>query len=121
MKQELKEECDYIREARFMRTFGSSEYLGKDPRFKVPWVWEGSTDKVLVMEFVDGLAVGEAERSGWSQKDRNDVSVVPPAKPHSFRTDCGQRHIALSPRALQLSYDANRPQLFKLSLESPNS
>ena len=73
MKEELADECNYIREGSFIRTFGSSSFLGKDPRFKVPWVWEGSTDHVLVMERLDGISVGEAEVSGLSQRDRNDV------------------------------------------------
>ncbi|KAJ7585170.1 ABC1-domain-containing protein [Mycena floridula] len=74
MKQELADECDYLREARFMKTFGSPEYLGDDPRFKVPWVWEGSTERVLVMEHVGGVSVGEADVSGWSQQDRDKIS-----------------------------------------------
>ncbi|KAL0061105.1 hypothetical protein AAF712_012099 [Marasmius tenuissimus] len=74
MKQELAEECDYRREASFLQTFGSPEYLGNDPRYKVPWVWDGSTDRVLVMERVDGVSVGEAEISGLSQEHRNEIA-----------------------------------------------
>lgn len=74
MKAELADECDYVREASFMRLFGTAPYLGTDPRYKIPWVWEGSTDKVLVMEYVEGMSVGEAEVGGLSQQDRNDVS-----------------------------------------------
>ena len=73
MKKELADECDYVREASFLKKFGSSEYLGEDRRFKVPWVWEGSTSTVLVMERVDGVSVGEANASNLSQEDRNDV------------------------------------------------
>jgi len=73
MKEELAEECDYTREASFLRTFRSREYLGDDSRFKVPWVWEGSTDRVLVMEKVHGISVGEADVSGLSQRDRDEV------------------------------------------------
>ncbi|KAF5348730.1 hypothetical protein D9758_006816 [Tetrapyrgos nigripes] len=74
MKQELTEECDYTREASFLRLFGSSQYLGNDPRFKVPWAWEGSTDRVLVMERMDGISVGEAEISNLSQGERNYIA-----------------------------------------------
>jgi aarF domain-containing kinase len=73
MKEELAEECDYTREASFLRTFRSLEYLGDDSWFKVPWVWEGSTDRVLVMERVNGVSVGEAVINGWSQQDRDDA------------------------------------------------
>lgn len=75
MKQELADECNYIREASFLKKFGSTEYLGSDPRFKVPWVWEGSTDTVLVMERVNGISVGEADANLLSRSDRDDVSL----------------------------------------------
>lgn len=74
MKGELAEECDYTREAYFLTQFGSPAFLGNDPRFKVPWVWEGSTPTVLVMEYVDGTSVGEALVDGLSQADRDIVS-----------------------------------------------
>jgi aarF domain-containing kinase len=73
MKGELTDECDYIREASYITKFGSPSFLGNDSRFKVPWVWEGSTETVLVMEHVDGISVGEAAVWALSQTDRNDV------------------------------------------------
>lgn len=73
MSAELADECDYRREAEFLKTFGSPKCLGNDPRFKVPWVWDGSTSTVLVMERVEGLSVGEADISNLSQDDRNKV------------------------------------------------
>lgn len=73
MKEELADECDYSREADFLRRYRSSECLGQDARFKTPWVWEGSTRHVLVMEYVDGVVMGDAAVSGLSQKDRNEV------------------------------------------------
>lgn len=74
MKDELADECDYVREASFLKTFGSREFLGNDPRYKIPWAWEGSTSTVLVMEKVNGVSVGEADANNLNQKDRNDVS-----------------------------------------------
>jgi aarF domain-containing kinase len=61
MKEELADECNYTREAASMRSFGSLKRLPGDARFKVPCVpvWEGSTDRVLVMEHMDGTGVGE--------------------------------------------------------------
>ncbi|KAH9942839.1 ABC1-domain-containing protein [Amylocystis lapponica] len=64
MKEELADECDYTREA-----------SGGDPRFKVPWVWEGSTERVLVMEYVEGVSVGGAAISALSQRERNDIAA----------------------------------------------
>lgn len=61
-----------------MRSFGSSKRLGGDARFKVPWVWEGSTDRVLVMEHVGGTNVGDDAILGLPQADRNEVRVFPP-------------------------------------------
>ena len=75
MKEELADECDYSREASFMRMFGSPSFLGSDPHFKVPWVWEGSTDRVLVMQHVDGVSVGGQLADKLSQRDRDVVSV----------------------------------------------
>lgn len=76
MKGELADECDYVREASFLKTFGSAEYLGNDSRFKVPWVWDGSASTVLVMEHVDGISVGEANAANLTQEDRNDVRYL---------------------------------------------
>lgn len=73
MKEELADECDYSREADFVRKYRSPERLGRDARFKVPWVWEGSTQRVLVMECVDGVVMGDPTVSGLSQKDRDEV------------------------------------------------
>jgi len=75
MKSELADECNYIREASFMKAFGSPDFLGNDPRFKVPWVWDGSTSTVLVMERVSGISVGEADVAHLSEEDRNDASL----------------------------------------------
>jgi len=77
MKSELHDECDYEREASFLRKFGSSDFLGNDERFKVPWVWDGSTKSVLVMERVDGHSVCASAVHELTQRDRNDVSVPP--------------------------------------------
>ncbi|KAF9449152.1 ABC1-domain-containing protein [Macrolepiota fuliginosa MF-IS2] len=73
MKAELADECSYTREASFLRMFG--EFLGGDERFKVPWVWEGSSEGVLVMEHVEGVSVGEAQRLELSQQDRDDIAA----------------------------------------------
>ena len=74
MKGELADECDYAREAGFARRFARGDHLGGDARFKVPWVWEGSTDRVLVMEYVDGISVGGSVVDSLSQQNRDDVS-----------------------------------------------
>ena len=75
MKEELADECNYTREAACMRSFGNYERLGGDARFKVPWVWEGSTDRVLVMEHVGGTSVGDDAIFRLPQADRNEVRV----------------------------------------------
>lgn len=75
MKAELVDECNYVREASFLKRFAADDCLGKDDRYKIPWVWEGSTKEVLVMERVGGISVGEADVSGLSKRDRNDVCL----------------------------------------------
>ena len=83
MKGELEDECDYSREASLLARFGSPAFLGDDPRFKVPWVWEGSTSMVLVMEHVDGVSVGDPFVRGLSQMDRDEVSYSSSSHPFS--------------------------------------
>ncbi|KAJ7191652.1 ABC1-domain-containing protein [Mycena pura] len=73
MKEELADECDYMREARFLRKFGT--YLGGDARFKVPWVWDQSTARVLVMEHVEGTSVGEWDVGQLEQRDRDEIAA----------------------------------------------
>ncbi|KIL65391.1 hypothetical protein M378DRAFT_526963 [Amanita muscaria Koide BX008] len=74
MSEELADECDYRREASFLRKFRSVDYLGNDRRFKVPWVWDGSTREVLVMERLNGFSVGEANTFQLHHRDRNDIA-----------------------------------------------
>ncbi|VDB88485.1 unnamed protein product [Peniophora sp. CBMAI 1063] len=74
MKEELADECDYTREANFLRTFGDADHFGGNDRFKVPWVWDGSSQTVLVMEHVDGKSVGGELVERLSQKDKDDIA-----------------------------------------------
>lgn len=74
MKGELVDECDYRREAACARFFGSEEGLVQDKRFRVPWVWEGSTERVLVMEHMEGVSVGGEVVDTLSQASRDQVS-----------------------------------------------
>ncbi|KAH9017395.1 ABC1-domain-containing protein [Lactarius pseudohatsudake] len=75
MKEELADECNYAREAACMRSFGSAGRLGGDERFKVPWVWDGSTDRVLVMEYVGGTSVGGDAVHRLPQEDRDEIAA----------------------------------------------
>ncbi|KAF8889132.1 ABC1 family-domain-containing protein [Infundibulicybe gibba] len=65
MKGELADECNYTREASFLKSFGSPEFLGGDSR----------TNCVLVMQHMSGFSVGEANASGLDQRDRNDIAA----------------------------------------------
>ena len=113
MKEELADECNYAREAASMRSFGSAQRLGGDRRFKVPWVWQGSTDRVLVMEHVDGTSVGADAVHRLPQADRDEVRSVPilplrdPLDQSNLREDSGARHPALSERAFRLPRNAD--------------
>ncbi len=71
MKEDLAGECNYAREGACMRSFGGSAGL------KVLWVWEGSTDSVLVMEHVDGTSVGGDAVHCLPQADRDEVRSAP--------------------------------------------
>ena len=76
MKGELADECDYSREAACARFFSSEKALGKDSRFRVPWVWEGSTERVLVMQQMEGVSVGGNVVDELSQGSRDQVRVL---------------------------------------------
>ncbi|OAV89561.1 Atypical/ABC1/ABC1-A protein kinase [Puccinia triticina 1-1 BBBD Race 1] len=68
--QELKDECDYTREARYGKRMG--EYLKDDPRFTVPRVFDHlSTKMVLTTEFMSGTSLRQAAK--WSQALRNKI------------------------------------------------
>jgi aarF domain-containing kinase len=59
MKEEPADECDHLREASFLKRYGARECLAEDAPFKVPWVWLGSTERVLVMEYVEDVSIGD--------------------------------------------------------------
>ena len=75
MKEELADECDYTREAEWARRFrawlAAQEGMPMPMRVRAPWVWEGSTKRVLVMEFVEGVSVGgdAVQRVPQAEKD----------------------------------------------------
>ncbi|CAH7669575.1 ABC1 family-domain-containing protein [Phakopsora pachyrhizi] len=67
---ELKDECDYLREARCMRRMG--EFLKDDDRFEVPSVFEDlTTGLVLSAQFMHGKSLSAAPK--WSQSLRNKI------------------------------------------------
>lgn len=76
LSEELADECDYTREGNSAGAFRDPSILGSDPRFKVPWVWEGSTEKVLVMEHVNGVSVGGDLVSSLRPDERDEVCFV---------------------------------------------
>ena len=98
-------------------SFGSPSLLGQDSRFKVPWVWGGSTDRVLVMEHLDGISVGEADVSSLSQPDRDDVRGRRlmfsrlPAKYSSNLLDCCTHPGVMSEGTFRVQGYADRPEL----------
>jgi aarF domain-containing kinase len=76
VKDEFADECDYSRETSFFKRYGAPEYLGEDARFKVPWVWPGSTERVLVMEHMEGVSIGDAVIGALPQEKRHEVCLL---------------------------------------------
>ncbi|EJD05228.1 ABC1-domain-containing protein [Fomitiporia mediterranea MF3/22] len=74
MKGELADECNYTREAECIRFFCSENAVGNDSRFRVPWVWNGSTERVLVMQRMDGVSVGGNVVDSLSQYSRDQIA-----------------------------------------------
>lgn len=69
--QGLRTSCNYSRETGFARRFAGEGCLGEDASLKVPWVWNGSTERVLVVEHVRGVSFGGPTISRLSQEDHN--------------------------------------------------
>lgn len=69
-KQQLHEEADYGREARYLKRFG--ELLSTSPQFAVPAVHEDlTTPDVLAMSFVEGVPVDRLINA--PQHERNQI------------------------------------------------
>ncbi|KAJ8583266.1 hypothetical protein M405DRAFT_854392 [Rhizopogon salebrosus TDB-379] len=64
----------YSRKASFLKRYGAPECFGEDARFKVPWVWPGSTERVLVMVHVEGVSIGDAVIGVLPQEERNEIA-----------------------------------------------
>ncbi|KAJ3755059.1 ABC1-domain-containing protein [Lentinula raphanica] len=76
MKTELADECNYEREAHFLRRFRSSDVLGSDPRFHIPWVSSLSSEQVLVMEYVEGgVSLGSSLVSALPQSEKDKIAT----------------------------------------------
>ena len=75
-KEELTDECDYRREAEYIRKYRNTNSIISDSRYRVPWVWDGSTEQVLVMERMNGVSVGSNIVNKLSQGDRNQVHTI---------------------------------------------
>jgi aarF domain-containing kinase len=74
MSRELKEECDYEREAAAGEAFG--KLLEGDERFSVPKVaQEASTSVVLTTEMMRGTPLGRARIEEWSQERRDQIGT----------------------------------------------
>jgi len=75
-KEELADECDYRREADCLRKFREMASVKSDPRYRIPWVWKGSTEKILVMEQMKGVSVGGEIVKKLNQRDRDEVRAT---------------------------------------------
>ncbi|MEM8580005.1 MAG: AarF/ABC1/UbiB kinase family protein [Pseudomonadota bacterium] len=72
-KSQLREEADYTREAAEMTRFRA--FLEDDPNFVVPlWAEDLSTDTVLAMSYLPGVAIESLEQA--AQETRNRVATL---------------------------------------------
>ncbi|NNV05942.1 AarF/ABC1/UbiB kinase family protein [Geobacillus sp. C56-T2] len=89
LTKSLRQELDYTVEARHAETF--AHLFADDPSLYVPGVfWEYTTKKVLTMEYIDGVKLGEIERlkeSGYSLQalaERLAASMLKQMFEHGF-------------------------------------
>ncbi|KIK69169.1 hypothetical protein GYMLUDRAFT_67849 [Collybiopsis luxurians FD-317 M1] len=77
MKAELADECNYVREAGFLQKFRSPEFLGSDSRFHIPWASSVSTDKVLIMEYIEGgISLGSELVMALPQEEKDKIATT---------------------------------------------
>ncbi|KAE9387814.1 ABC1-domain-containing protein [Gymnopus androsaceus JB14] len=77
MKAELADECNYVREAHYLQQFRSPDFLGNDSRFHVPWASSISSDRVLVMEFVEGgVSLGSELVTTLPQEQKDKIATT---------------------------------------------
>jgi hypothetical protein len=123
MKDELADERDYSREASFLKRYSAPECLGEDARFKVPWVWPGSMERVLVMEHVEGVSIGDAVIGALPQKEWNEVRTLPVSwwpgayTMLTYAVDCISNYRALLAGTFPVQGHANRPKLYEFHVE----
>ncbi|WP_065757803.1 ABC1 kinase family protein [Pseudomonas defluvii] len=68
-KRQLQDEADYLKEAEHLRHF--HQLLADSPDFLVPRVYtEFSSPTILVMSFVDGVAMESLEHAPQAERDR---------------------------------------------------
>ncbi|WP_409276924.1 ABC1 kinase family protein [Pseudomonas defluvii] len=68
-KRQLQDEADYLKEAEHLRYF--HQLLADSPDFLVPCAYtEYSSPTILVMSFVDGVAVESLEHAPQAERDR---------------------------------------------------
>ncbi|CCF55892.1 hypothetical protein KAFR_0A04570 [Kazachstania africana CBS 2517] len=72
-RKELKEECDYIREADALRKF--KDLLKDDPVFEVPHVFlDLTTPNILTMSMMEGIEIMKLPKSLLTQDTKNFIS-----------------------------------------------
>jgi predicted unusual protein kinase regulating ubiquinone biosynthesis (AarF/ABC1/UbiB family) len=68
-KRQLQDEADYMKETEHLRRF--DQLLADSPDFLVPRAYaQFSTPNILVMSFVDGVAVESLEHAPQAERDR---------------------------------------------------
>ncbi len=113
MKQELHDECDYTKEATAANYFGSAKGLGSDPRYRVPWIWGRSTERVLVMQKMDGVSVGGASVESLKESDRDEVrnTCLKSLNCTNVVSDCKSRAGVVSEGTIRVQDDADGSKL----------
>lgn len=142
MKSELADECDYIREAHYLQQFHSPDFLGttlwllvpikervdsswsgNDSRFHVPWASSISSEKVLIMEYVEGgVSLSSELVMALPQEEKDKVRLFLQHAVHtcipdrSCSLDCDNNPSSLSPGSVPFWDYANWPELLQLPL-----
>lgn len=120
LKRELRDECDYLREAKAARRFRNE--LADDPAIAVPVIVDHlCTSKVLTAQLMQGRPMSQVMDLDVETKNHVCCASQRPARHGlyllSHIEDRNSDHQALSTRALPLSFHANRSELEQFFLE----
>ncbi|GJJ10561.1 hypothetical protein Clacol_004788 [Clathrus columnatus] len=112
-KEELADECNYKREAEYINKYRALSPKHLDSRYRIPWVWEMSTRRVLVMERMKGVSVGGDVVKTLTQEERNEIELIDFGATREYSSEFTDNWL----RLLQAAISSDRQECIEASLK----